>query len=64
MQQRKQALDDAAGDPPSMKKGGMVKKTGKILMHKGEAVITSKLASKPVVKQMVKQMKASTKKGR
>ena len=34
------------GDPKSMKKGGVVKKTGLIKMHAGERVIPKKSASK------------------
>ena len=35
---------DEAG--PSMKKGGEVKKTGKVMVHKGELIIPEKLAEK------------------
>ena len=42
-------------DPDKYKKGGMVKKTGQALVHKGERVLTKpqtkKLDSKPAVKK-------------
>lgn len=45
---RNKAVKEAAdaADGKGYKKGGMVKKTGKALVHKGEAVLTTKQVSK------------------
>jgi hypothetical protein len=39
-----QSAIDAATPMPSFKKGGMIKKTGKIYAHKGEVVLTASAA--------------------
>ena len=46
-------------DEPSvilkLKKGGKVKKTGVAKVHKGEVVLTKKMAAKPAVKKAIKK---------
>ena len=47
--------DSESGSPSSMKKGGTVKKTGLIKMHKGEKVLTKKQQKKMAKRMRGKQ---------
>jgi hypothetical protein len=48
---RKGGLIPGMGSPTSLKRGGVVKKTGLIKMHKGEKVIPAKKVKKVVKKK-------------